>query len=273
MNTSVSCYTILVVGDKRVGKTSLLYALSEAFPSLSDPHLRGMMEMLVDGIMCRFVLWECASDEPLPSNAKTTDGAFIVVDETNHETHCSVPMWREKILNACRNKKHYPIIVCGNKSDKLAHSHIPLVSNMLVFGQCEALLPYWKISAQTGFGCKETLNCMARTLRYQDGLNKSPTIISKPPEFTKYTFTLNPLETLINGLHLPPKKNEYPKTNELLSLIRAIVDVNKCIADAKAKRKELGRRLTECMDLTDSSTTLMDEQLLYLYANGKPPSQ
>nr|QBK86444.1 MAG: Ras-related GTPase [Marseillevirus LCMAC102] len=124
-------YKILLVGDENVGKSSLIRRLSTAdFKEGYAPTLGVDVSPLTFSTkhgLITFNIWDCAGNPDYKSlgiqgYGKQTDAAIIMFDLTFEITYNNVHGWIENIHNICGD---IPIIVCGNKIDRLAEcSHL-----------------------------------------------------------------------------------------------------------------------------------------------------
>lgn len=116
---------VLLVGNVSVGKSSLLYRVSENGFKRNGPSTIGVEFATVrfqasDGTGVKIQFWDCAGQERFQSivNSYFRQANIIVFtyDITNYESFKELEGWMNRAENAMNNKDYLKVVV-GNKSD------------------------------------------------------------------------------------------------------------------------------------------------------------
>lgn len=119
MSRRRSTYKLILVGDPRVGKTSIRQRyLGEGFKE------NYMVTLGADFVIKRFgdtvmQIWDLAGQPVYKSVRegyyKGAEGIILVFDVTRPDTFNNIPKWLSEILN--KNEEIIPMMLVGNKSD------------------------------------------------------------------------------------------------------------------------------------------------------------
>ena len=123
MNKIDQSYKILILGETRVGKSSVLTMLTEKTFSNNLPPTLGIDYKLfcdkVDGEEVKLQIWDTAGQERFRTIAETfyrqSNGILVVFDLSDRDTFNKVSFWldslKEKVDPAC------VVVLVGNKAD------------------------------------------------------------------------------------------------------------------------------------------------------------
>ena len=177
MKRSVSkfIFKITVIGNGRVGKTSLIQKFTQG--SFQEDYINtigaqfSIYDNEIDGDKIRLLFWDIAGQNEFnflrSSFFKNSKAAIIVYsleeNDLGVKSFNHIPNWHEDIIQFCGN---IPVVLFANKVDlvdenNLENSSIQGVVNKLNF------LGYYITSAKTGQGVIEAFNFIIEKL-YQD---------------------------------------------------------------------------------------------------------
>ncbi len=122
MPPSKYVFKVILVGDGRVGKTSLLLRFTENRFSAEYKKTLGtdfaVKNVIVNGEEVKLQIWDLGGQELFRDLRRAfypgAKAALIVYDVTNRRSFESVPAWHADIISAL---KKIPVIVVGNKID------------------------------------------------------------------------------------------------------------------------------------------------------------
>ena len=154
---------LLIIGDSRVGKTSLLLNYVEKiFP---EAHISTLgveykeKEIIKDNYLIRLQIWDTAGEERFRSITKSiyrnANGILFVCDITNRESFKNIKNWIKDADNVDKDIKG---IIIGNKID-LDNERVVSVEDLEEIGK-KYNMPFIETSAKTGMNvnkCFEVL--------------------------------------------------------------------------------------------------------------------
>lgn len=168
---------IVVIGDKSVGKSSLVLQFCDnTFPTQYiatigvDFRIRTLD---IDGKRTKMQVWDTAGEERFKAITKSyyrgAHGAIIVYDCTDRHTFDSVPRWLEEVQPAALPGA--PVLLVGNKSDAGAKGSV--VDAQAAQGLAQQLGMMWyEASAKTGHNVTELFTALARKCMEQGTLRR-----------------------------------------------------------------------------------------------------
>ena len=157
---------VVVLGDGRVGKTSILFryfknSFNESEKSTENPNCYTKI-VNYKGTQVKITFWDTAGQEKF--HAITTIyyqgavGALLVYDVTKPETFDRVEEWANTLREM--NRPDIPIIIAGNKIDNNSSEDLENISKVKPkaeeFAVRNKCLGYFT-SAKTGFNVKEAI--------------------------------------------------------------------------------------------------------------------
>ncbi|ESL06631.1 hypothetical protein TRSC58_05692 [Trypanosoma rangeli SC58] len=126
MQSSSTRIKIVMLGEGRVGKTSLLERfVSDSFRDDCESTTRASMYANVDistsnGVTAKLSLWDTAGQERYhalgPIYYRDAQGAIIVYDITDYESFVKVKVWLKELQQVVGNN-NISVVVVGNKID------------------------------------------------------------------------------------------------------------------------------------------------------------
>jgi small GTP-binding protein len=123
-NESMSQYKVVLLGEGRVGKTSLVSRFvndqfSDTEVSTVQANMYNKKRVLVDGKPVDISIWDTAGQERFhalgPIYYRNANGAVLVYDITDADTFEKVKMWIRELKKVVGD--NIQIVICGNKSD------------------------------------------------------------------------------------------------------------------------------------------------------------
>jgi len=165
-------YKITVIGDGRVGKTSLIskYTLG-AFDTDYVETIGAQFSKYdkeIDGDNIRLLFWDIAGQDSFdflrPSFYRESDAAIIVYsleeNQLGRRSFKNLTNWHQEVRQFCGD---IPIVLFANKidligDDKIEHSEIKQIANENEF------LGYYITSAKTGQGVHNAFNTIIKRL-------------------------------------------------------------------------------------------------------------
>ncbi|MFX1376893.1 MAG: Rab family GTPase [Promethearchaeota archaeon] len=168
-------FKIVVIGDGRVGKTSLIQKFTHS--TFREDYIKTIGAQLsnydkeINGDKIRLQFWDIAGQDSFhflrPSFFKNSRAAIIVFSlEENKlglESFENIPDWYDEIEKYCGN---IPIIVFANKVDLVNANQVneSSIKELLNGDNC---LGYHLTSAKTGQGVIDAFNCIIDDLYYK----------------------------------------------------------------------------------------------------------
>jgi len=160
-----SNYRIIILGDKGVGKTSLIKRHStgdftEEYVTTKGNNMHSLKIQTNSGLVT-LNIW----DLELLDTAKNclADAFIIMFDVTNQDSYKNVNKWYQA---AKLDNKNAPIVLCGNKVDR-KNRH---VSSESINFHREHKLQYYDISAKSNFNFEKPFLSILRELKKSDTL-------------------------------------------------------------------------------------------------------
>ena len=151
-------YKIILVGDKRVGKTSITNkAVFDEFhqdEAVTKVVQISQKTVMIEGAVDKWVqlhIWDTLGQEKFMALAplffRRAVGAFLVFDLCSEESFDQLDKWHEQLLKNTDTK--VIIMLLGNKKDlkqrKISYNRAMQYARKMNFGYCE-------VSAKTGYG-------------------------------------------------------------------------------------------------------------------------
>jgi len=154
-----SKFNILILGDSRVGKTSVIVKKSRGQfeeTTLSTVGIDYIMdEAIFDGKTYRFKIFDTAGQERFKSisgnTIKASHGFFVVFALNDIKSFQQVKTWITTIEDAT-SLANKPLILLGNKCDLKRKVDKTLIDNFIKLKK----LKYYETSAKTGQNIKES---------------------------------------------------------------------------------------------------------------------
>ena len=172
-------FKITVIGDGRVGKTSLIKKFT--LGAFETDYLETIGAQFskydkdIDGDNIRLLFWDIAGQRDFdflrPSFYRESDATIIVSsleeNDLGRNSFDHISNWYEDVKRFCGD---IPIVLFVNKidlidKDYLDHSEIQKISNELNF------LGYYITSAKTGVGVHEAFNAIIEKLYHKSNVN------------------------------------------------------------------------------------------------------
>ena len=161
-------FKFLLVGDSRVGKTSLVYRLCrDSFGQMLDPTIGvefSTYNFQIDQTNVKLQIWDTAGQEEYHSLGKAyyrnAVGVFFVFSIENHSTFENIEKWYKEVIPLCHSKVQLALV--GNKSDLIDNRQ---VTNLEAETLANSLkIPYFESSAKTGLGVSEMFLKLTRKI-------------------------------------------------------------------------------------------------------------
>ncbi len=175
MNDVNYIFKIVVIGNGRVGKTSLINMFTQS--SFEKEYIKTIGAQLssylkeIDGDKIKLLFWDIAGQDNFhflrPSFFNTSKAAIILYsleeNKLGMDSFNSISSWHEEIMKYCGN---IPTVLFANKVDlvdesNLNHSEIQAITNKNDF------LGYYITSAKTGEGVNEAFSAITENLFYK----------------------------------------------------------------------------------------------------------
>jgi small GTP-binding protein len=167
-------YKITVVGDGRVGKTSLIEKFTRG--SFKKEYIKtlgaqfSLYDKKINNDKIRLMFWDIAGQDKFyflrPSFFNNTKAAIIVYsleeNKLGRESFNHITYWFNIIIKHCKN---IPIIVFANKVDLVDDSKIDFSSIQNIVNK-NGLLRYYLTSAETGIGVTDAFNIIIDAIYY-----------------------------------------------------------------------------------------------------------
>lgn len=165
-------YKITVIGDGRVGKTSLIskYTLG-AFDTDYVETIGAQFSKFdkeIEGDSIRLLFWDIAGQDSFdflrPSFYRDSDAAIIVYsleeNQLGNRSFKNIPNWHQEVKQFCGN---IPIILLANKVDLVSENEIDLISIQKIVKKFN-FLSYYLTSAKTGQDVHKAFNALIEKL-------------------------------------------------------------------------------------------------------------
>ena len=131
MNPSYQ-FKILLIGDTNVGKSSLMQRFTRKLFTCDKERTIGLdmniKTVRVDNKLIKLQIWDTSGQEKYLSLTKSyyngAHGVLVVFDASTPNSFYTVEDW---IHRACRTQ-NLPIVVVGNKIDKISHNPVEIHS-------------------------------------------------------------------------------------------------------------------------------------------------
>ena len=178
---------VVLLGDGRVGKTSLLNKyITNKFNDKEDMTINSCYlekELEINGIKWTSCIWDTAGQEKFnaltPIYYRDAKGAILVYDASNPETFTKVKKWAEELNNF--SKDGIKIVVAGNKVDKGVE-----IDKSEILDYCHSInANHFFTSAKTG----DNVNEMFFTLTEE--------CVKSMPSVKNISLTLSPVFALV----------------------------------------------------------------------------
>lgn len=161
-------YKILILGERSVGKTSLLLRFCRDVFNQSIMQSIGLSflpkEVIIDNEKVVLAIWDTAATEAYRSINKTyyrnALGVLMVYDQTDMKTFDKIPSWITEAQEVIGIDK--PIFILGNKSDLTEKVEV----SKDIAEEFSSINQYifFEVSAKTGFNVSAAFTEMARVI-------------------------------------------------------------------------------------------------------------
>ncbi|MFX0001151.1 MAG: Rab family GTPase [Candidatus Hodarchaeota archaeon] len=167
-------YKITVIGDGRVGKTSLIKKFTLGAFKTDYVETIGAQfskyDKEIDGDNIRLIFWDIAGQRDFdflrPSFYRESDAAIIVYSLEENDLGSSsfehISNWNEDLKRFCGD---IPIVVFANKSDLINEDELELSEIQKIVSE-HNFLGYYITSAKTGQGVYKAFNDIIEKLYY-----------------------------------------------------------------------------------------------------------
>lgn len=178
-----SRFKIVLLGDKDVGKTSIIlrYSINEFTERTSlTPISEQVKKLTVNGRQMVLELWDTAGQERYKSLEthfyREADAAILVYDVVERESfHSLTSYWMGEMIRYVPDDDMIPIIVVGNKSDLCDEAPESVDLNAVTeYTNAYDLPPPIETSAKTGHNIHKLFNLVATELYKRHMHNKPP---------------------------------------------------------------------------------------------------
>eukprot|EP01016_Furgasonia_blochmanni_P012680 TRINITY_DN1633_c0_g2_i1.p3 TRINITY_DN1633_c0_g2~~TRINITY_DN1633_c0_g2_i1.p3 ORF type:complete len:215 (+),score=25.89 TRINITY_DN1633_c0_g2_i1:837-1481(+) len=168
-NTNELIAKLLILGDSKVGKTSILTNFTEnVFASHTAPTLGidyKIKKVTIDGTEIKLQLWDTAGQERFRAITqnfyKNAMGVVLVFDLTDERTFQNLTNWLVSI-NTYSGENVTKILLC-NKCDMT--EKIKVQAEKIAQFASVYKIPYFETSAKTGKNINEAFTCLAREIK------------------------------------------------------------------------------------------------------------
>jgi small GTP-binding protein len=165
MSSSQPKYKIVVVGDTRVGKTSIIQRyVNKTFNDLVFTTIAGAassVEVKTDTRIVTLDIWDTAGQEQYRSIAgiyfRNTSSVIMIYDVASRESFTALRYWHETVRKSCDSKVH--VYVVGNKIDLEARE--VEYNEGIDFTKSVNAESYLECSAKSGIGVEEIFGQIA----------------------------------------------------------------------------------------------------------------
>jgi len=175
MNDINYIFKVAVVGDGRVGKTSLIKMFTQS--SFKKEYIKTIGAQLsayikeIDENKIKLLFWDIAGQDSFhflrPSFFNNSKAAIIVFsleeNKLGKESFNHISIWHEEIMKYCGN---IPIVVFANKVDLVDESNLNYSDIQAIINKND-FLGYYITSAKTGKGVNEAFSAITENLFYK----------------------------------------------------------------------------------------------------------
>ena len=167
----VNKINLITLGDSQVGKTSLIFryidnSFSTNYLSTIGIDSKFKNETLSNGEIVYVKISDTAGQERFKSIAsnymKKANGIILVYDITDRMTFKNIDRWAEEINKDSQNSK--PIILIGNKSDKIEERCITKEEGEQLADKCCGGIKFYETSCKTGENVEEAINSLVNDI-------------------------------------------------------------------------------------------------------------
>lgn len=177
---------IVTLGDTKVGKTSLILRYIDNFFNLNYLSTMGIDSKikkikLSNNEEIKVKISDTAGQERFKSIAsnymKKANGIILVYDITDRMTFKNIDRWAEEINKDSQNSK--PIILIGNKSDKIEERCITKEEGEQLADKCCGGIKFYETSCKTGDNIEKAINDLAEQIynKFCGNINENNNIV------------------------------------------------------------------------------------------------
>jgi len=183
MNNEESIYKFVILGEGRVGKTSILvryfnHTFDEGQQSTVNAAFYEKDVTLTDGTKQHFKIWDTAGQEQFNAIQsmyyRQAKGAILVYDISNIETLEKVDRWIQELQDNVPGK--LVITICGNKYDLVEKETISnqekSVQNLINKYKSKHIMKHFLTSAKTAFNIEEVFAYIFKNISSNNSNNK-----------------------------------------------------------------------------------------------------
>jgi len=165
-------FKITVVGEGRVGKTSLIQKFTNN--SFNEDYLKtlgasfSLYENFIDNNAIKLIIWDIAGQDDFnflrPSFFKNSRASIIVCsledNDFGKESFDHIADWHKDVRHYCGD---VPVLLFANKSDLVVPNKIDRAKLQTIVDR-EKFIGYYVTSAKTGDGVQNSFNTIIRLL-------------------------------------------------------------------------------------------------------------
>ena len=210
-------FRVILIGDSKVGKTSLLYRLKDKNGQLPnttstigvDFHATTLQ---VNGVGVNFQLWDTAGQEDFRSITtsffRNALAAFLVFDVTHRESFYHLNQWISEAKSNCHPEHGIVLLLIGNKADLGEQREVPYDEAKRFADQHK--MDYIETSAKSGTNVQQASVKLTETLlslieggeltgiRTWNGNVTSPGLVISTAVSSSYSFAPQPEDEATN---------------------------------------------------------------------------
>ena len=171
-NVEKFTFKITVIGDGRVGKTSLIQKFTQG--NFHDQYIQTIGAQFskyieeINGDKCKLFFWDIAGQDTFhflrPAFYKASVAAIIVFsleeNDLGVESFKHVPNWYNEIKKFCGD---IPVVLFGNKVDLIDEKNLD-DEKVLKLKEKKDFLSYYRTSAKTGQGVHDAFHAIINEL-------------------------------------------------------------------------------------------------------------